>query len=41
MKIILKTEKDEYIENGMVWKKLENGKRELVCIIPDEIDRIE
>ena len=38
MKLILRIEKDEYIENGTVWKKLKNGKRELVSILPDEFD---
>jgi len=41
MKVILRLEKDEYVEDGIVWKKLKNGKRELVWRISDGIDGIE
>jgi hypothetical protein len=40
MKLIVRLEKDEYLEDGKIWKK-KNGERELVWILPDEIDGIE
>ena len=35
MKIVIRLERGEFVEDGKIWK-IKNGKKELVSILPDD-----